>query len=89
MGRRNKRVKCNRNFPWINHSPLPRGDNCHFKWEHSGSNITWAATEQKIAIQAGEGRNYYENCKEANGETIVHYNGRIINAPEKAINRVS
>jgi len=48
----------------------------------------WAATEQKISIQVGEGRNYYENCKEANGETIAHYNGGIINVPAKAINRV-
>lgn len=46
------------------------------------------ATQQKIPTEAGECRNYEENCKEANGEMIVHYNGRLINAPEKAINRV-
>lgn len=86
--RRNKRVKVSRNSPWINHSLLPRRDKCCFRWEHSGSNATWVATQQKIPTEAGECRNYWENCKEANGEMIVHYNGRLINAPEKAINRV-
>lgn len=75
-------------FPMNKSQPRPRGDKCHFKGEQSGSNATWTAIEQKIPVQAREGRNYYDNCKEDNGETIGYYDGRIVNAPKKAISRV-